>query len=122
MTQTEMRELDCWIAEHVMDALKKAGWRAHFVMRDDNAIICGGKPPRDWTSGEVTRYTTDPAAAMEVLKKCVEKLAEARDEMQIRRIVDGSHFIECLWYKGGIKSNSKTLETAIALFAKEVFK
>lgn len=123
MTTKELRALDAWIAEHVF------GCKVHHVESGvfggvdyEDCIHCTGKHPdlRRW-DGEKSyswKPTTDPAAAMEVLKKCAEKT----DQMSI---------VECIgdWVVTHGDGNDpttpdgegKTLELAICLFAQKLF-
>jgi hypothetical protein len=96
MTQKELRELDAWVAENVI------GWHLTDI---------------DMTSEDYPRYTTDHAAAMEVLKKCA-----------------FGNRITC-WYSDGTwnvdnlrgyasyehEAQAETLELAICIFAKKLF-
>ena len=66
MTTTDLLELDQWIAEHVT---KK---EIHALQSDGCYIQCGTIPGNRWL--EKYSPTTDPSAAMEVLKKCIENL------------------------------------------------
>ena len=103
MSVTEQRELDAWIAERVM------GWIPTF--KD-----CGKSP-----SGCETlfpHYTTDPAAAMEVLKKCAEKCSLAGMEFVIVR---GFDWRVCAEPQRGISTFAETLELAICKFAKKLW-
>lgn len=73
MNDKELRELDAWIAEHVM-GLKRVYKIAavndgeFFVHREDGVFLAIKKQPNRL---EYFRPTTDPAAAMSVLKACV---------------------------------------------------
>jgi len=122
MTTTELRELDAWIAENVMGltqdyAILKYGhyyrpeargytrdineaWRCNKQIADDESKAEGCKAvPIPFKS-----YTTDPAAAMDVLKKCIEKDAYTTGSM-IR----------------GASEGFGKLELQICLFAKQLF-
>lgn len=131
MTKKELRELDAWIAEHVMGYLWL--WRIHYgdplkaifksaesasEYANDWQEVTESNNPKNrfagWNSN-VPFYTTDPAAAMEVLKKCLDftwigfgkKLtSENLYSLTDRMIID---------------SKSETLELAICLFAKKLF-
>src|SRR5512146_2540483 len=70
-TVQQLRELDAWIAEHVMGWVPH--WRntAFYVKRKDrNQMLCGNEIKAD-----VGKWhpTINPADAMDVLKKCAEK-------------------------------------------------
>jgi hypothetical protein len=113
MSNEEMRELDAWIAENVM------GWAAHcrntafYVPKEQANKLMDCRPVciEDW------RPTTNPAAAMEVLRKCVDTRAVSVDRWRmtgiyiISTILDRKHTIE----------EAPTLELAICLFAKQLF-
>lgn len=121
-----MRELDAWIAEHVM------GYR--WYKFSDGVFQL--EVPGDWqkrhggiqvdrpTGTEIDatsapKYATDPAAAMQVLEKCCKQTAFP--------ISIGVKFGG--WYCGQFKdlagaasaTTSSTLPIAICLFAKKLF-
>ena len=150
MTATELRELDAWIAEHVMEYIRTETpdiWTKHdktlFWIRKESgrekAGVFIGQPYQPHNveeySHEWIRFapTTEPAAVMEVLKKC--------GQMEIR----GTSFV-CASFSNGNNStmstkghwhvgrldgdgrwvagegdNALTLELAICLFAKKLF-
>src|SRR5688572_23406410 len=72
--QQELRALDAWIAEHVMGFVR-TDIKCH---PSDNRTIGGvlfSPPGCNHDCGQssyVKHYTTDPAAAMEVLRKCID--------------------------------------------------
>jgi len=116
LTPIELRELDAWIAENVMGVII-----VKVRCRDKSEVICP----------DVKRYTTDPAAAMEVLKKCGYKI-QGRDYPR----GFGHYFVRVYFAEiahewcvclGNEKSDSsiygqaETLEIAICLFAKKLF-
>ena len=110
MTDQELRELDAWIAEHVFGATRAI----------DKGFACGDCDDRHtvrfnkdegWTACPL--YTTDPAAAMQVLERCAEKLGFLPDIKKSR--------IGYAWIYGGAASNADTLPLAICLFAKRLF-
>lgn len=98
MTEQEMRELDAWIQTHVFN-----------------------KPfekPRP-------AYSTDPAAAMAVLRKCAQRAINVR----ISTPVEGDPGTwSASWAVGtgsavdGLAAKAETLPLAICRFAKELFK
>lgn len=130
MNEKEMRELDAWIAEHVM------GWHKVETHWDNKSLcsVCGkgfGARHKHYVpdfhssiTGSVPRYTTDPAAAMEVLKRCAEKLCE-ENAVQIQYGLNTTY----KWYVATVlKPNgrnicieSDTPETGLCLFAKALF-
>jgi len=117
MSDTEQKELNAWIAEHVM------GWSKEKL----GQLSCAGTFANQ--GGEVYIHdkgsyvrlfhpTTDPAAAMQVLERCVD-VATAT----IRKQSDGSF---CVWWTDSetMEENyiiGKTLPLAICLFAKKLF-
>lgn len=123
-TEKELRELDAWIAEHVMGF----EWRA-FNHRDKISYLTS---PTDLKRDELRRslwlpdpdyardissafrYSTDPAAAIEVLKRCAEKVAPV--SIRIYHNPAG-------WHVGIAEFEiAPTLEESICRFAKELFK
>lgn len=117
MTETNLIELDAWIAENVMGRklcipCLKIGLRSWRNAADDG---CSGLP----------YYTTDRAAAMEVLEKCIKR---------IWRNSGFSFKVEIFWAdvsqqwcinvrdKHEFSAQSKKLELAICLFAQHLFK
>jgi len=105
MNETEQRELDAWIAENVM------GWD-----------LGESKPGHGWPwfgefgfgdeQEKIPHYTTDPAAAMEVLKKCSEETYITTRRHKRCWSMSGSN---------GMTIEAETLELAICLFAKKLF-
>jgi len=91
------KELDKWIAVNVM------GWNEDYLIKNKH---------------NVSKYTTDPAAAMEVLKKCLNKSL-----IEIVAIADGSYYISQSFefHDEPIFINESTLELGICLFAKKLF-
>ncbi len=150
MSETEHKELNAWIAENVMgysEPIELARGRSPksakrwdkfyknhppseyhspvydcYVDRSGQKIYCG-KPFQIYLAGH---YTTDPAAAMEVLKKCSIKLW---DENPI--ITKCQHFKVEIWNNGAwvvmqsekreMFCEAETLELSICLFAKKLF-
>ena len=121
LTPAQLRELDAWIAEHLFGT----------TITDDYSKV--GEPNhayRPWigVSGTVPRYTTDPAAAMQVLEKCADDTS-----ITITRDADGQFSVE--WWADEVKGvepipgskwhqikTAPTLPLAICLFARELFK
>lgn len=104
MNEKELRELDAWIAENI------------FNIPRDLISINGPIPSKagNYMVREIDHYSTDPAAAMEVLKKCYE----------IADVTTGYHAgYKRYFAKSGRKLiESKTIELAICLLAQELFK
>ena len=123
MNEKELRELDAWIAVHVI------GWNRLDVKTDptDNRTIDGvlySPPGCRYDCGQsscVPCYSANPAAAMQVLEKCargrtitIEHGATAQNKMQ--------WMVACL--NDGKEDNCKcadTLPLAICLAAKQIF-
>jgi hypothetical protein len=122
-TESELRELDAYIAQHLMGwkrTDKPDNWTAEkvvqFYIKPDGACIVStpwtssAYPPNVWAhSWSAYTPTTDPAAAMQVLEKCADECL-----VQIRRQSDQSW---CVW-GDTVDSNGETIPLAIALFAK----
>jgi len=134
MTATELRELDAWIAEHVMDwkptfavmkgdlyyrpgahgytrSIYEAG---HYSKEDGEKELVKGEPMQ-LVPHERLKYTTNPAAAMQVLEKCIQKESQSPSI----EYVDGEYVIPNPFDDG--ESASNTLSLTIALFAKKLF-
>lgn len=107
MTANEMRELDAWIAENVMGREVDLT-NEHLINRYKD----GGKSVE-----RLPQYTLDPAAAMMVLEKCLEK-TEADDLSYIGKVGD-----EFIVGHEPLKNETiaDTLLLAICLFAKKLF-
>ena len=119
MKPNELRELDAWMAEHVM------GWRMVNHLRDfcSGSFICNRGADClvwDWSHRGCNAWTptTDPAAAFAVLEKCAARLG------------DFEHIsINCCEGEFAIKMahanwdwiNAPTLPLAICLFAKQLY-
>lgn len=116
MTDKELRELDAWIAEHVM------GWTVMSeTLCDPKPEVKHGRQTGDVDINPVAplpNYTIDPAAAMMVLEKCCSRTA-----LPILVGVSAGGFYCTTQSMDRIKSwvFSDTLPLAIALFAKQLF-
>ena len=109
MKENELRELDEWIAENVF------GWRPYKKRTDATWV----HPPGHHASfGAWPRYTTDRAAAMEVLEKCVERCDAFETGLSMYIHPDG--FAICCDLTNDI--DAETLPLAICLFAQHLFK
>lgn len=119
MTTQELRELDAWIAEHVM------GWR-HAKTLDDLGVMDSfydhGDILIEYRKGHLCpwRPTEDSADAMDVLKKCAEKLKQ-----DISIVLYDSKW-DVAWVDWNAEeradlARAETLELAICLFAKQLF-
>lgn len=114
MTDKEMRELDAWIAENVFDlpvdleAGRRKSGPGYLWFKDGKCDI-------------VKHYSTDPAAAMYLLKKCAEKLRPKGAIVVLHASEDDIKFWAVRQYGGDAQGNAETLELAIAKFAKALF-
>ena len=134
MTDTELRELDAWIAERVM------GWKTvKFINQLDN--VGHGKPVAQFyhhpmegicisVPGQMNRIksflpTTDPAAAMQVLEKCCAKLEKDGMSVGICKSADGWDVSDVFFGVGYLSDTqgdvAETLPLAICQFAKKLF-
>lgn len=108
MTDKEMRELDAFIAEHVMGktAISCNDPRPTKGTEDDYFV-------REWVdiSRSLPFYTTDPSSAMEVLEKI---LPTYNGSVSIQATSNGKQY--------AVDSTiADTLPLAICLFAKQLF-
>lgn len=108
MREKKLRELDAFIAEHVM------GWK------HSSSDFYQWKTERGNEYDPVTNPfspTTDPAAAMAVLEKIVEETEAMPDSIYIGKV--GTEFMVGL---DGVEAVAETLPLAIALFARDAKK
>lgn len=116
-TPTELRRIDALMAEHCF-AMKKnirmLGSTETITGYTDNPhfIDCGHTKDYINRYCKPREYTTDPAAAMEVLKWCDTKLAFG---LLIQQGASGWNV--CIGINGGKNAIAPTLELAICLFA-----
>lgn len=111
MTAQEMRELDAWIAEYVM------GFRK-CPMPDETGWIDDSKSTNPYFP--CFQPTTDPAAAMSVLERCLEKhgygiTIDVHDDAGFS-LVGNSPYVATNPDVG-----DETLPLTICLFAKKLF-
>lgn len=116
MTDTEKRELDAWIAERVMGwKLDKMIWWSRNDIDKTQSIAWEGD----------FRPTTDPAATMEVLKRCAEKLEVINSSIALGQQFDELVEDRLFWFVSHERTKevteAETLELAICLFAKKLF-
>jgi hypothetical protein len=116
MTTTEMREFDAWIAVNLF-GYEHRQIKPCAIFPDGGMAWHNGNGAVDYLHG----YTTDPAAAMEVLKKCADKVSKIDN---VCLCVRGGKW--SIWYCDGdagtiCESESKTIELAICKFAKKLF-
>lgn len=126
-TETEnLRELDCWIAEHLFGA-KNIEW-----ITLHSELGCPTEPFQDFGGGgEVFRYTTDPASSMLVLEKCAESgvlNGEFKVPVVIRRRGDRQFVVSESSEdesedseRSYIVVEAETLPLAICKFARKIF-
>lgn len=107
MNTQELRELDAWIACNLFGA-KDIVWVQLWA-----EIGCPNEPFQNHGADEIPYYTTAPAAAMEVMKKCLEKDSVGFWKKQHGYTVK-NHREDC-------REQAPTLELAICLFAKKLF-
>lgn len=140
MTESQLRELDAWIAEHVFGykwghfgsvddktGLPELGWKEPIYLLEPERYgvekSAHELPPqhRCKVDGWINKglpsypeYTTDPAAAMAVLEKCREKESVTIGTLNGKCCVTKSS-----WSRLFVESD--TLPLAICLFAKQLF-
>lgn len=147
MTEKEKRELDAWVAERVIGWHRMTNAKAigveDFSEFDERELETLNRLSDNWydsknnhvadVEGECDcgqhdtsfKPTTDPAAAMEVLKKCVEQ-CDMPVEIDRKRDKKTGHWrIESGTMSQGLlviaPPDCNTLELAICLFAKKLF-
>ncbi len=129
MTTSEMRELDAWISENIFGARISKSGRGSVIATfgadtpEERDQIIDAKHPWDSNSWNPT---TDPAAALEVLKKCADKVW-----LDNPTITKCQHFKIEIWNNGlwvvmqsekaDMFVEDETLELSICLFAKKLF-
>jgi len=118
MTTKQLRELDTWIAEHVMGWYRADGKPSHWFPDGYKNEWHNPKGGMD----TLPCFTTDPAAAMTVLEKCNDKLKELG---HFPGAIDLWKPFE-LWKiqshaNSDIHAEAETLPLAICLFAKQLF-
>ena len=135
MTTKEQRELDAWIAENVMgyrrtdrpddhttDAATLFWHRPAGDTREAVLVGCAYSHStltkeygKEMFSHSWTFYqpTTDPAAAFDVLKRCVKKA----DHLEFDQFPNGDFRV----FDWNHSERAETLELAVAKFAKQLF-
>lgn len=106
----ELRELDAWIAEHVMGWVPHCRNSACYVLKAEQHTVMTGTSCKAFVDEFLP--TVRPAKAMEVLKKCADKCASVE-------VYKGNHFFEVR--HDGMAASSETLELAICRFAQKLF-
>jgi hypothetical protein len=142
MNEKELRELNTWIDETLFDGGKYVGlMRRGFWYRpnkkgytnspeESGRYLIGdaikhttdpdGDEPVKIERFPTPRYSTDRAAAMDVLKKCINKVTKDGKTLSIRESGDG-YTIFCRDRYDQESAEAPTLELAICLFAKDLF-
>jgi len=121
MNEKGLRELDAWIGVNVfgMKAISKNSEPPTEGTEDDYFVI-------EWieTSCSLPHYSTDPAAAFQVLQRCADKLDGYEISVGHHRykISEPKQFMVCSSNHRECQSIAPTLEIAICKFAKELFK
>ncbi len=130
MSETELRELGAWIAEHVMldsprieavamnaDETGVALWENEWITRSAVRQFCKEHPQYHYVERKIyCQYTRNEADALRVLKRCL------IDEPV--RIVHWTHSGQFELQSSDddrIFPSAPTLELAICLFAKQLF-
>lgn len=134
MSDKELRELEIWLAEHLFGYKWyrfEAGGKHWFTQTHPSAWVQrqgGIEAPPEGTemNSDAPRYTTDPAAAMEVLKKCAEEQTVTVEHSDKNQLGQPQWLVALLGEHDGdyVEEFCKcapTLELAICLFAKQVF-
>ena len=122
MTTQELRELDAWIALNVTKTLRKLSDEEYAAIvawceeanKDPHPNLELTTPRR--YEGSCLKYTSDPAAAMEVLEKCAKQVGNVIEIFGNNKdgwVVSGKNDA---W-----ESDADTLPLAICLFAKKLF-
>lgn len=130
MNEKELRDLDAWIAKNVFgwkpetrkmyageNNVKGFGLNQHLGRGD-----CERKFINDYLF-PLDRYSTDPAAAMQVLEKCAEKLAPQRLHIYAPTGACKIWLVsDCEGHNSTPSSGSaENLPEAICLFAQKLF-
>jgi hypothetical protein len=113
MKPNESRELDAWIAEHVMG--HEVGYGEILTVEPDR-----NGEPNITDHQPIPEYATDPAAAFAVLEKCAARLPVAVFKGAIGHgwVAD---YESPEGYDYSIAATAPTLPLAICLFAKQLY-
>lgn len=113
MSETEMKELDRWLGENLFDL------HPFETAPSDSSICAHCSHHYAFEMHRPFRPTTDPAAAMEVLRACVEK---AGFFPRIERIDDSDTTWFCIFPCGTVgEVDGKNIPELICKYAKELF-
>lgn len=129
MSDVELRSLDAWIAEHVMGYEERQSYRGSSVIKGETFWVVAGRAatsPAFKGQHRFPEFSTEPAAAMQVLEKCGDgQLSRGGEtDMCIRKSVSGWIIDEITTGEdyGMLKTaTAATLPLAICLFAKKLF-
>ena len=110
LTEQEIKELEAWIAEDVME------WTLfkHPVLKID----CWKTGEKDWMNKDFWKPHKVEAHALRVLKKCIKKAKESNHAIELMEWKEGS---VTLYSSNSLQASAPTLELTICLFAKELF-
>lgn len=112
-TQEQMREMNRWLAVNLFGK-HLYEWTYRGCKHCGNL---GSAAVHDWPN-----YSEDPAAAMEVLSKCAERLEEEDNEETVSIAKDGPYWIvEKTNNLKNLRTEHASRETCICLFAKALF-
>lgn len=137
MSEKELRELDAWIAEHVFNYVwaRDTAWirsdfpRGSMFRKGTKCLVEKVCKELSWsklTGGEafapdryhhVPHYSTNAAAAMMVLEKCLSKVRD----LTMAEYEDLESFNGYRVYGRSGEAIAETLPLAICLFAKKLF-
>lgn len=104
MTDKELRELDAWIAEHVMGLRVACGRASHYT----KVLTSLNESKNVEMSYAISEYTTDRADAMSVLQKLLEKTTHIEIDFE-----DGVYHI--------MEAHEPTLPLVICRAAEQLF-
>lgn len=137
MNDKDVLELNTWIAEHVMGvkpAIESAAmskdrkgyalWEKPGISREIVKDFCERTPEYDYVENKIyPNYSKNPAAAMQVLEKCAEKLDgfEVSIGLHVYKASEPARFMVCSSNHREFQSIAETLPLAICLFAKKLF-
>lgn len=122
MSEKELRELDAWIAEHVMGCKPWDEEKVRCILQPNEFVLSiPSKIVRARIgAGQTADFepTSNHASAMMVLEKCFERVGLI-DMSRVK--VEPFNFCVGATYKTGCESEASTLPLAICLFAKKLF-
>lgn len=127
------RELDAWVAKNVFGI--EGCFHIHWKYSERNNAVCGdcaavfGSDTSLWIEqARLKHYTTDPAAAFEVLKKCISKCKANGNSLDIEEYVSNgkpafsvNEMFFATSYESVTVAESDSLALAICKFAQKLF-